>query len=51
MNDGVQLLERVNNASQLFVRGSPHEKKRLLNLVLSNCTWNRGAVRAAFSNF
>jgi hypothetical protein len=37
MEDGIRLLELARNASRLFVKQPPHEKKRLLNLVLSNC--------------
>ncbi|MDG4879219.1 recombinase family protein [Mesorhizobium sp. WSM4935] len=48
MEDGVRLLELAHNAGQLFLRQPPHEKKRLLNLVLSNCKWNRGEIQAAF---
>ncbi|RRI05401.1 hypothetical protein EH240_05785 [Mesorhizobium tamadayense] len=40
-------LKASHAASQLFVRQPLHEKKRLLNLVLSNCEWKRGEVRAA----
>ncbi|MGX5804298.1 recombinase family protein [Bradyrhizobium sp. Arg314] len=48
MEDGVQLLELARKAGQLFVQQPPHEKKRLLNLVLSNCEWSQGEVRGAF---
>ncbi|WP_417674146.1 hypothetical protein [Roseibium sp.] len=48
MEDGVQLLELARNASQLFARQTPHEKKRLLNLLLSNCDWYRGETKANF---
>lgn len=47
MEDGIRLLEVVRNASPLFVKQSPHEKKRLLNLVLSNSEWGRGEDRTA----
>lgn len=48
MEDGIRLLELARNAGRLFVKQAPHEKKRLLNLVLSNCQWDRGEVRAIF---
>lgn len=48
MEDGVRLLELARNARQLFARQAPGEKKRLLNLLLSNCTWDDGEVRAVF---
>lgn len=48
MDDGVRLLELARNARQLFARQAPGEKKRLLNLLLSNCRWEDGKVRAVF---
>ncbi|MFK0689855.1 hypothetical protein ACFX5Q_16840 [Mesorhizobium sp. IMUNJ 23033] len=48
MEDGVRLLELARNARQLFVRQAPGEKKRLLNLLLSHCTWEHGEIRAVF---
>jgi DNA invertase Pin-like site-specific DNA recombinase len=48
MEDGVRLLELARNASRLFVKQPAHEKKRLLNLVLSNCEWQQGEIHAAF---
>lgn len=48
MDDGIRLLELTRNASQLFLLQPAHEKKRLLNLVLSNCKWDQGEVRTAF---
>ena len=34
--------------AQLFEQQAPREKRRLLNFVLSNCTWKDGALRATF---
>ena len=48
MEDGVRLLELTRNARQLFARWAPGVTKRLLNLLLSNCTWEDGEVRAVF---
>ncbi|SJM29709.1 Resolvase (fragment) [Mesorhizobium delmotii] len=48
MEDGLRLLELARDASQLFAKQAANEKKRLLNLVLSNCKWDRGEVRANF---
>jgi site-specific DNA recombinase len=48
MEDGLRLLELARDASQLFAKQAPNEKKRLRNLVLSNCERNRGEVRANF---
>jgi hypothetical protein len=44
MDEGVQLLELARNAQKLFERQEPREKRRLLNFVLSNCTWEDGEV-------
>jgi site-specific DNA recombinase len=48
MDEGVQLLELARNAQKLFERQEPREKPRLLNFVLSNCTWEDGEVVANF---
>jgi site-specific DNA recombinase len=48
MDEGVQLLELARNAQKLFEQQEPREKRRLLNFVLSNCTWEEGEVVATF---
>jgi site-specific DNA recombinase len=48
MDEGVQLLELARNAQRLFARQEPREKRRLLNFVLSNCTWEDSEVVATF---
>jgi DNA invertase Pin-like site-specific DNA recombinase len=48
MNEGVQLLELARNAQRLFATQEPREKRRLLNFVLSNCTWEDGEIVATF---
>jgi hypothetical protein len=48
MDEGVQLLELARNAQSLFEQQEPHEKRRLLHFVLSNCTWEDGEVVATF---
>jgi hypothetical protein len=48
MEEGVQLLELARSARKLFERQEPREKRRLLNFVLSNCTWEDGEVVANF---
>ena len=37
------------SAQRLFAKQEPREKRRLLNFVLSNCTWEDGEVVATFS--
>lgn len=48
MDEGVQLLELARNAQRLFAKQEPREKRRLLNFLLSNCTWEDGKVVATF---
>ena len=48
MIEGVQLLELARNAQRLFAKQEPREKRRLLNFLLSNCTWEDGNVVATF---
>ncbi len=44
----MQLLELARNAQRLFVQQEPRQKRRLLNFVLSNCSWDDGEVIATF---
>jgi len=39
---------KERNAQKLFERQEPREKRRLLNFVVSNCTWEDGEVVATF---
>jgi site-specific DNA recombinase len=48
LDQGVQLLELARRAPALFERQEPREKRRLLNFVLSNCTWRDGALQVTF---
>ena len=48
MDEGVQLLELAHNAQALFERQPTREKRRLLDFVLSNCSWEDGEVVATF---
>jgi DNA invertase Pin-like site-specific DNA recombinase len=48
MHEGVQLLELARNAQRLFAKQKPREKRRLLNFLLSNCTWQDGEMIATF---
>ena len=43
-DEGVNLLELVSKAHKLFESQLPHEKRRLLLFVLSNCTWKGGEL-------
>ena len=46
LDEGVALLELAKNAQRLFAKQEPREKRRLLNFLLSNCTWEDGEVVA-----
>jgi site-specific DNA recombinase len=48
MDEGVQLLELARDAQRLFAKQEPREIRRLLNFLLSNCTWTDGQVVATF---
>ena len=48
MDEGVQILELARNAQRLFAQQEPRQKRRLLNFVLSNCSWEDGEVVATF---
>ena len=48
MDEGVQLLELAQNAQRLFEKQEPREKRRLLNFVVSNCTWKGGDLAVTF---
>ena len=43
MDEGVRLLEL---ARRLFERQEPREKRRLLNFLVSNCSWKSGELTA-----
>jgi hypothetical protein len=41
-------LALANRAAELFERQPTNEKRRLLNFVLSNCTWKGGEITPLF---
>ena len=48
LDEGVQLLELARKAHVLFRKQKPSEKRRLLDFVLSNCTWKGGELQATY---
>ena len=48
IDDGVRLLALAHNARKLFDAQPEFEKRRLLDFVLSNCTWGHGQIMAAY---
>ena len=43
-----KIRELARDAQRQFERQEPRQKRRLLNAVLSNCTWQDGEVVATF---
>lgn len=48
MDEGVKLLELAQSTQPLFERQEPRQKRRLLNFLLSNCTWADGEMTPTF---
>jgi site-specific DNA recombinase len=48
LEEGIRLLELGRRAHELFQKQEPREKRRLLDFVLSNCTWKNGELQATF---
>jgi len=48
LEEGVQLLELARRAPELFAKQEPREKRRLLDFLLSNCTWKSGKLSVVF---
>lgn len=48
IEEGVQLLELAHNAHALFESQPAAEKRKLLDFVLSNCTWKGGELTAKY---
>jgi len=44
----VRLLELAQQATELFSRQAPVEKRRLLAFLLSNCSWKNRRLSASF---
>jgi site-specific DNA recombinase len=48
MEEGIRLLEVAQGAHRLFQKQGPHEKRRLLNFIFSNCSWKGGELIPVF---
>ena len=46
--EGVQLLELAQRAHALFESQPSQQKRKILNFVLSNCTWKGGELTAQY---
>ena len=48
LDEGVRILELARNARRLFVQQEAREKRRLLDFVVSNCSWKGGELVTKF---
>jgi hypothetical protein len=48
LEEGVRVLELAKNARRLFDKQEPREKRRLLDFVVSNCSWQGGDLTVTF---
>ena len=48
LDEGVKLLELAGNARNLFEKQEAREKRRLLDFLVSNCSWRDGQLTAEF---
>lgn len=48
LEEGLRVLELARRAAELFKRQPASEKRRLLDFVLSNCSWKDGKLTATF---
>jgi DNA invertase Pin-like site-specific DNA recombinase len=48
LDEGVQLLELAGRAYELFRQQEPREQRRLLDFLLSNCTWKDNQLAVTF---
>jgi len=48
LDEGIKILELSQRASELFQKQEPREKRRLLNFLLSNCTWKNGELEVTY---
>jgi len=48
LDEGVKLIELAQGAHRLFLKQPPSEQRRLLDFVLSNSTWQDGALIPTF---
>jgi site-specific DNA recombinase len=47
-HEGIRLLELARSARSLFEQQEAHEKRRLLDFVVSNCSWMTGTLTITF---
>jgi hypothetical protein len=47
LKEGVRILELARNARPLFEQQESREKRRLLDFLVSNCSWKNGELTVA----
>ena len=48
VEDGIRILELAKGAYEQFIQQSPGEKRRLLQYLVSNCTWKDGTLEVEY---
>jgi hypothetical protein len=48
MEAGIRIIELSQKLHSMFVKQSAHEKRRLLDFVVSNCLWKDGLITPTF---
>jgi site-specific DNA recombinase len=48
LDEGIRVLELAHRAPELFQEQEAREKRRLLNFLLSNCTWKNGELEVTY---
>jgi hypothetical protein len=48
LDEGIQIIELAQRAYSLWVRQKPQEKRRLLDILLSNCTFDGVTLYATY---
>ena len=48
LEEGIRLLDLAQRAHRLFQKQKPREKRRLLNFLISNCSWKGGDLTPVF---
>jgi hypothetical protein len=48
LDEGIRILELSQRAHELFQKQESREKRRLLNFLLSNCTWKNGELEVIY---
>jgi site-specific DNA recombinase len=48
LDEGIRIVELSQRAHELFIKQESREKRRLLNFLLSNCSWGKGELKPTF---